>query len=82
MPPSATALMICTIGRNSADSHAARYAERYISPVSTLNSAVLASSRPSAFTTRTPVMFSLKRPVMRELSLRTLRYSPRIFLRN
>ena len=70
--------MSCTAGRNSADSQAARYDAPYISFVSPVKSARLASSRPSAFTTRTPVMFWLYSPVILELILRTTRYCTRM----
>ena len=57
MLPTATAEMICTAGRKSADSQAARNDARYMSLARTLKSSRFACSRPSAFTTRTPVMF-------------------------
>jgi len=80
--PRMQAEMICTAGRNKALNQAARYAERYISLVWTPNSCRFASWRPRAFTTRTPVMFSLKAPVILEFIFRTLRNSPRMRLRN
>ena len=75
MPPTANAVMSCTIGRNRAESQAARKPARYISPVSSPNSVRLVSSRPRDFTTRTPLMFSAYAPVTLEFNLRTCRYS-------
>ena len=51
--------LVIVCSKAEADSQAARYEERYMVPVSSPNSSMFPSSRPSALTTRTPLIFSL-----------------------